>query len=300
MQVDSGSQSGSTEQLPPSFRFPSCGGWTDRSHCCCRASSHPGSCHSFHLPPRRRCCQRCNRHPSRRRCNLLQEEEVRQKPKQGNSGSSYHDRAVPDSGSMCADAQCHTLKGYGHLWASMHNRSPYGRDYPNAIWLMKLQLRCGRSSGVQRSPCGLAPPRQRPLRCAALAQIIGTISFTPNTLTVGGAITARATATSGLAVTFSSTTQSICTVSATTVIGVAGTCTVAADQAGNNNYSAAMQVTQDIAVKAVDLTPILMLLLESCPHSVPDVHRRKTQATDRSRSPQSGLSSMTASAADLS
>jgi hypothetical protein len=84
------------------------------------------------------------------------------------------------------------------------------------------------------------------------SQTIGTISFSPISLAVGGTTTASATATSSLAVTFSSTTQSICTVNGTTVTGVAaGTCTVAADQAGNGTYSAAPQVTQSVTVNAL-------------------------------------------------
>jgi hypothetical protein len=59
----------------------------------------------------------------------------------------------------------------------------------------------------------------------------------------------NATASSTLAVAFSSTTTSVCTVSGSTVTIVAvGTCTVAADQAGNSNYNAAPQVMQSFAV----------------------------------------------------
>ncbi len=58
-----------------------------------------------------------------------------------------------------------------------------------------------------------------------------------------------ATATSGLPVAFSSTTPSVCTVSASTVTLVgAGTCTIAADQAGNATYGPAPRVTQSFAV----------------------------------------------------
>jgi hypothetical protein len=85
-------------------------------------------------------------------------------------------------------------------------------------------------------------------------QTIGPIGFTPPTLYVGGTTAASATATSGLAVTFSSTTPLVCTVSGSngsTVNGVsAGLCTVAANQAGNANYNAAQQVTRNIAVGA--------------------------------------------------
>jgi hypothetical protein len=81
------------------------------------------------------------------------------------------------------------------------------------------------------------------------SQTIGAITFSPNSLAVGGTTTASATATSALGVTFSSTTPSICTVSGSIVAGIAaGTCTIAADQIGNGTYSAATQVTQSTAV----------------------------------------------------
>ncbi|MCM0084402.1 cadherin-like beta sandwich domain-containing protein [Geomonas sp. Red32] len=77
------------------------------------------------------------------------------------------------------------------------------------------------------------------------------ISFgTAPALVVGG--TGQVSATgggSGNPVTFSSTTPAVCTVSGTTVTGVtAGSCTVAANQAGGGNYDAANQVTQSITV----------------------------------------------------
>lgn len=83
------------------------------------------------------------------------------------------------------------------------------------------------------------------------AQTIGAISFLPATIAVGGTATVSATASSGLAVTFSSLTPSICSVSGNTVTDVAaGTCTIAADQAGNTTYSAATEVTQSITISA--------------------------------------------------
>src|SRR6185503_14220935 len=58
-----------------------------------------------------------------------------------------------------------------------------------------------------------------------------------------------ATASSGLAVTFSSTTPGQCSVSGNTVTLIAvGTCTIAANQAGNGNYNPAPQVTQSFPI----------------------------------------------------
>jgi|GEM_PF-1610345 len=61
--------------------------------------------------------------------------------------------------------------------------------------------------------------------------------------------TISATASSGLAVTFTSTTTPVCTVSGASVTLVTlGTCTIAANQAGNTNYNAATQVTRSFTV----------------------------------------------------
>ena len=86
-----------------------------------------------------------------------------------------------------------------------------------------------------------------------IAKATQTISFgTAPSLTYGGGTgTVTATATSGLAVTFTTQTPSICTIIGSTVTPVAaGTCTIAADQAGNTNYNVAAQVTQNITVGA--------------------------------------------------
>lgn len=79
-----------------------------------------------------------------------------------------------------------------------------------------------------------------------------TISFNPATTgTVGIPITLSATATSGLAVSFTTSTPSVCTVSASTLTLLStGTCTVKADQNGNDAYAAATQVSKQIEVSA--------------------------------------------------
>jgi hypothetical protein len=87
-----------------------------------------------------------------------------------------------------------------------------------------------------------------------------TISFgAAPTLTYGGTATVSATATSGLAVSYSSTTATVCTVSSSTGLVTdltAGTCIIAANQAGDANYHAAPQVTQSITVSAPSGTTI--------------------------------------------
>ncbi len=88
-----------------------------------------------------------------------------------------------------------------------------------------------------------------------LTQTIGSISFAPTTVAVNGTTTASATATSGLGVTFSSSTPSVCTVSGSTVTALtSGTCTIAADQTGNGTYSAATQVTANITPSKLSQT----------------------------------------------
>ncbi len=59
-----------------------------------------------------------------------------------------------------------------------------------------------------------------------------------------------ASTTSGLTIAYSSTTTSVCTVAGTTVtMRARGTCTIAANQAGDNNYQAAPQKAQSVRLK---------------------------------------------------
>lgn len=71
-------------------------------------------------------------------------------------------------------------------------------------------------------------------------------------LTSDAAFTVSPSASSGLAVTLTSGTTSVCTVAETTITltGTRGTCTIHADQAGNARYSAASRVSQSFAVNA--------------------------------------------------
>lgn len=81
------------------------------------------------------------------------------------------------------------------------------------------------------------------------SQTIEQITFSTDILPVDGSTTAIATASSGLEVTFSTTTPTICSVSGSTVSGIAeGTCTIVADQSGDEYYKAAPQVTGSISV----------------------------------------------------
>ena len=89
-----------------------------------------------------------------------------------------------------------------------------------------------------------------------VAQGTQTIAFgtLPNTSLSASPLTLTATASSGLAVSFTSQTTPVCTVSGTTLTLLQpGTCTVQADQAGNGSYSAAPSVTSSFTVTPAPL-----------------------------------------------
>ncbi len=79
-----------------------------------------------------------------------------------------------------------------------------------------------------------------------------TITFNnPGTQTVGTPLALVATASSGLTVSFASTTTGVCTVSGTTATFVtAGTCSITASQPGNGTYATANPVTQSFTVNS--------------------------------------------------
>jgi hypothetical protein len=87
-------------------------------------------------------------------------------------------------------------------------------------------------------------------------KIAQTISFGSIASRIAGSnLTLTATATSGLAITYTASPSSICTVSGSTASFVAGgTCTITAKQAGNAAYSAAAPVSQSVLVQKVSQT----------------------------------------------
>jgi LPXTG-motif cell wall-anchored protein len=93
---------------------------------------------------------------------------------------------------------------------------------------------------------------------ASAAGAAQTITFaTPSDMVLGdGTRTATATATSGLAVTFSSGSTAVCTVTAGGVATAvaAGTCSITAAQGGDGTWAAAPSVTRTFAVTAVART----------------------------------------------
>jgi len=100
-------------------------------------------------------------------------------------------------------------------------------------------------------------------RTVDVGQTDQTISFTAPAeySQYAGTLALNATSTSGLTVTFSSTTPSVCTVSGSTAnLNAIGTCIIVASQAGNANFRAAPTVTQSIALFAAPEA-----LVEKCP-----------------------------------
>jgi fibronectin type 3 domain-containing protein len=93
---------------------------------------------------------------------------------------------------------------------------------------------------------------------SGVALISQTITFAnPGSQTAGTPLTLIATASSGLPVSFTSQTTSVCTVNGTTATFLTtGTCTIQATQAGNASYAAATPVTQSFTVNAaIPLAP---------------------------------------------
>ncbi|MDD2769025.1 MAG: Ig-like domain repeat protein [Methylococcus sp.] len=89
-----------------------------------------------------------------------------------------------------------------------------------------------------------------------------TIAFGPApspTYSAGGTFTVSATASSGLPVTYTSLTPAVCMASGSTsnvvTMVAAGTCIIAANQAGDSSYSPAPQVTQTITISSPAPSP---------------------------------------------
>jgi hypothetical protein len=95
-----------------------------------------------------------------------------------------------------------------------------------------------------------APQAQQSFSVAKGSQSVEFTSNVPGSATVGGPVyPPAAAASSGLPVSFSSATPSVCSLEGSTVSFVAvGTCTVEANQDGNSNYEAASQVEQSFSV----------------------------------------------------
>ncbi len=96
-----------------------------------------------------------------------------------------------------------------------------------------------------------SPQAQQSFAVAKGEQAITFTSSAPGSATVAGqSYEVTATASSGLAVAFSSRTLAVCSLTASTVSFIApGTCTIEAHQAGDSNYDPAPEAQQSFAVK---------------------------------------------------
>lgn len=100
-------------------------------------------------------------------------------------------------------------------------------------------------------------------QCGVSTSLSQSITFSPiaNQPLSLGSLAINATSTSGLAVTFSSTTSGVCDLVASTIILHAiGVCTINANQAGSGSYSAAAQVSRSffVVTSATNLLPLSM------------------------------------------
>jgi hypothetical protein len=117
-----------------------------------------------------------------------------------------------------------------------------------------------RASQTGDSNYEAAPEAQQSFAVTKRAQLIELLSAPPAAASVGGpdyALAARAS--SGLPVSFSSGTPSVCAVDGSTVTFLeAGTCTIDASQPGNSNYDPAPEVRQSFIVGSLAaLTPTI-------------------------------------------
>jgi sugar lactone lactonase YvrE len=112
----------------------------------------------------------------------------------------------------------------------------------------------------------LAAPQAQETIAVLSALPTQSITFAnPGTQVVGTPLTLTATASSGFAATFASTTTSVCTVASsgsawTATFGSAGTCTITASQPGDNaTFAAAQPVSQTFTVNATGVLPAINL-----------------------------------------
>lgn len=122
-----------------------------------------------------------------------------------------------------------------------------------AAWLCVALLGCGGGDGpavipsAQGGGLNTNPPVTSPTEASAQTITFGTAP----PLTLGGAATVSAMASSGLPVSYASSTPLVCAVDASSgsvTDLAAGNCSITASQAGNAQYSAAAPVVQDMVV----------------------------------------------------
>jgi hypothetical protein len=166
-------------------------------------------------------------------------------------GATYHDCALQAGGAL----RCWGFNGFGqtNVPAALGNleRVAVG-GYHTCVLRTEGTISCWglNQFGELEVPVPLRP-------ATLLAQTITFSSTPPDPALPGGTYSLQAIGGgSGSPVLFSSLTTGICTVSGATVTFVSGgTCTVAADQAGNGSFAAA-QATQSFAVGFANRAPV--------------------------------------------
>ena len=112
-----------------------------------------------------------------------------------------------------------------------------------------------------------APEQTVTFSIGAAGQTISVTDPGTQTFASGGTVSLTGTASSGLPVSYASTTPAVCTVSGATVTMVsAGSCAITASQAGNGNYSAAPDVALTFAL---DKPPQLTIIVTAERTSMP-------------------------------
>jgi 2',3'-cyclic-nucleotide 2'-phosphodiesterase (5'-nucleotidase family) len=133
--------------------------------------------------------------------------------------------------------------------------APYSAafTFPNGNGYYQFYSLATNANGVSELAPASAQATVQYVPAVLLAQ---TITFTqPASLPATGAGTLIATASSGLVVTLTSQSPAVCTVVGSQVSALtAGTCTIAANQAGNAQYQAAPTVTRSFAVTLLSQT----------------------------------------------
>ena len=138
---------------------------------------------------------------------------------------------------------------------------PVATVVPGGATFSALSVNAAGSSDTLTAPLQISPSITISSASANLVvtgtQASQTINFTPNppaSAVFNSSFTVAASATSGLAVTYSS--SGVCTISGATytMTSGTGTCSVIANQAGNTDYAAAPQVTQLVIATQVPQT----------------------------------------------
>jgi hypothetical protein len=167
--------------------------------------------------------------------------------------------ATPGNGQVTISFMAPSLNGGSPITGYTVSSSTGGVD-SNAGSLGLVHVVTGLTNGTQyaftataTNAIGTSVPSASITATPLASQTPQTITFPPlGSKTMGDAPFAiSATASSGLTVLFTTQSPSVCTVGGNTVtLGAAGTCTIAADQAGDATYAAAPQVTRSFVVSA--------------------------------------------------